>query len=426
MKREELVMNMLFFRTKDIDLNVYASKELTKAFSKEAAMAVKEQLSDLPTLVDRTVETDDTEKDAEEEAKRDKADSMTEEERNNSIKEMCSKLMTELTASTTVSIDEAIEIAEAFRTVAGEKMDIFPMESVMYMYHSDNKFLEKKSKELVVINYCMYVRNIIHKHYPSYAVKYGDELYQCGCIGLINAMTNYNLQYKFNTYCTYFVLHEISCQINFHNNNTTVHFNNIQKKINKAIADIKSEGQEPTVSKIAIMTELKREVIERELDYIERTRFQYLDADEGKDRVCEYEATPEAMFAQSERDKSLLHAVQELPRIYQTVVVMKCEERTNEEIAKVLDTTIGKVKTIYQKGLQMMKRNPRLYETYSDYYSEATVHMAHYSVNAVMSAKALDEQMDDLMECIGAINSSEKGIYYVDASDPMGQLAFCL
>ena len=64
MKREELVMNMLFFRTKDIDLNVYASKELTKAFSKEAAMAVKEQLSDLPTLVDRTVETDETEKDA--------------------------------------------------------------------------------------------------------------------------------------------------------------------------------------------------------------------------------------------------------------------------------------------------------------------------------------------------------------------------
>ena len=174
------------------------------------------------------------------------------------------------------------------------------------------------------------------------------------------------------------------------------------------------------------MTELKREVIERELNYIERTRFQYLDAGEGNDRACEYEATPEAMFAQKERDDSLHQALMDLPEDFRIIVLMKNDDCTNEQIARRMHITVGQVKTKYQKGLQMMKRNPHLYETYSDYYSDASIHMSHYSVNAMMPAKDIEEQMDDLMECVGTLNSQEKGIFYVDASDPMGQMTFAL
>lgn len=425
MKKENLVMDIMFFRTSDLDLKIYASKEIKAAYPESVLLVLKntakeaeERLHPEAELLEKKL-SEVSEKGTKEDLKKSFA-----EKKSVIVNELCGKLIQEL--SRVLNFDDALYIMEAFCEAASNQMKPFPMDIVMNMYHSNDDFLVKKSKELVIDNYSMYVHDIIHKHYSSYALKYGEELFQCGCIGLLNAMVNYNNQYKFNTYCTNFILHEIHAQLNFHNNNTTVHYNNIQKKINQAIAEIKNEGMEPSVNKIAIKTELKREVIERELDYIERTRFQYLDVEDGNDRACEYDATPEALFAQKERDESLYQAIQDLPREYQAVVMMKWDNCTNEEIAKAMHTTIGKIKTKYQRGLQMMKRNPCLYETFSDYYSEAKVHMARYSVNAIMPAKDIEAQMDDLMECIGTLNPSRKNVYYVDASDPMGQLAFCL
>lgn len=98
----------------------------------------------------------------------------------------------------------------------------------------------------------MYVYDIIHRHYTSYAQKYGEELYQCGCIGLLTAMVNYDTRCKFNTYCTKFVLHEISAQINFHNNSTTVHFNNIQKKSIRRLQISKVKGWNHLLKKLLL------------------------------------------------------------------------------------------------------------------------------------------------------------------------------
>lgn len=425
MKKEDLVMDLMFFGTSDIDLKVYASKGITEKYSEEVAVILRE-------AVKEASETLHAEKEQYEKAVAEVHGNKAKDVIKNNFSEKREVLITEFSGkliekiSAFVVRDDNIVLTEAFREAVQKPLKPFPMDVVMNMYHSGNDFLEKKSKECVINNYGMYVHDIIHKYYTSYALKYGDELYQCGCIGLLNAMVNYNTQYKFNTYCTNFVRHEISSQINFHNNSTTVHFNNIQKKINQAIADIKNEGLEPSIEKIAIMTELKRETVEREWNYLERTKFQYLDADEGRDRACEYDATPEALFAQKERNDSLHRAIMDLPEDYRKIVLMKCFDCTNEQIASTMKMTVGKIKTKYQKGLQMMKRNPHLCETYSDYYSEAAIHMAHYSVNTIMPTKAIEEQMDDLMECIGTLNASDKGIYYVDASDPMGQMTFCV
>ena len=51
--------------------------------------------------------------------------------------------------------------------------------------------------------------------------------------------------------------------------------------------------------------------------------------------------------------------------------------------------------------------------------------MSHYSVDAFVPSKDIDEQMDELMECVGKINPSTDTVYVIDASDPMGQLSFC-
>lgn len=394
MKGAELVALMVFLRTDDIELHAYAKDAIEKEYPAGVFELITKYLA-----------------------------------KEGTAKKKSQEFMSELTALENVDIDSCIEITESFQKAAKAHMRPLPtdliMGTVMKMYRSGDERLVKKAKEVVIKGFEKFVHKIIHKYYSTYAIKYGEELFQCGCIGLMKAMENYDSSYfKFNTYCTTFVLHEISGQINFQNNDSTVHFNNIQKKINTAISEIKDEGFTPSVEKIAIVSELQPEVIEREMDYIERTRFKYLDADECKEDIGEYDATPEALFAKKEREKSLFGAIMDLPKEYREIVVMKCNDYTNEQIASSLDITIGKAKTKYQKALQMMKRNPKLYETFSDYYSEATVHMARYSVSSMMPQKLLKAQMDDLMECVGGLNENDGAVYYVDSSDSMGQLRF--
>ena len=386
MENTRLFNLIMLMRTNDVDLRLYAQNEIKK-YSEKVAALIKKYI------------------------------------KSENVQEDVKAMKKELDTYNELTQDKCKDILDTFRNAMETKLVPFPMDIIMKMYNSENEFWIKKSKELIVEGYGMYVRKIIHNYYPSYATKYGDELFQCGCIGLLKAMHNYKTEYKFNTYCTNFVRHEISSQLNFHKC-STVHYNNIQRKINQAINDIKSEGFEPSIEKISIMTDLKPEIIKRELDYIERTKFKYLDADEGSDRACEYETSPEALYSQKERDESLYKAVSELPEEYREIIVMHCENHTNVEIAHCLNISVGKVKTKYQKALQYLKRNHHLYEAFSDYYSEATIHMSRYSVNAFVPKKDIEQQMTELMECVGKINKSSS-LYVIDASDPMGQMAFC-
>ena len=78
--------------------------------------------------------------------------------------------------SPVVILDVNMDLTEAFREAANRPVKPFPMDIVMKMYHSGNDLLEKKSKDIVIDNYGMYVYDIIHRHYTSYAQKYGEEL----------------------------------------------------------------------------------------------------------------------------------------------------------------------------------------------------------------------------------------------------------
>ena len=310
------------------------------------------------------------------------------------------------------SMEEYAKLVTAISALWGKQKFPMPIECVMEMYHSKDPFYVKKAKEYIVVDFGNYVHDIIHKKYSTYAVKYGEELFQCGCIGLLKAMTNYDVSVgAFTTYCQFFVQHEISEQINFNRNDTTVHFNNIQRKINNAINQLKDEGYDVTIKKISILTELKPDIIKRELDYIERTKFRYLDAEET-DHMCEYEDTPEGIFAKQEKVSALTASINRLPKKYRDVVLMKMEERTNEQIAKALSIHVGQVKNYFQKGMLLMRKDPCLYSLFPEYISDAEAEMLKYTAQTIAPEKDIDGIMDETLMLLTGIdpaseNSSE-------------------
>lgn len=313
-------------------------------------------------------------------------------------------LFSKLRTSESIPPDE-MEALISLITEASSKRT-FPIGCIMEMYRSGNEFLIKESKGIAISKNERFIHDIIHKNYPTYASGYGDELYQCGVIGLIKAMERYDeSKGAFTTYCRFFIMHEMSDQVNFHRNNTTVHYNNLQKKINEAVTELKNKGKyQPTVKDIAFYTGLKPETVKRELQYSERTRFIYMDTfetDTEKDKIANksiYADSPDKIVEQKEKERALSESMNTLPYPIKEVLVLRfIEGDTNDCIAKKLGISIGQVKTYAQKGLRMLRHDKKLCYAYQDHLSSAERDMLKYSLPVAPSSKSADEMIEEVI-----------------------------
>ena len=312
-----------------------------------------------------------------------------------------------LSKATEEETEKALSMVDELRK---ERVIRTPITGIMKLYNSGDPDLIRRSKDFIVRTYGKYVFDLIHKNYPTYADKYGDELYNCGCIGLMTAMRGYNVtKGAFTTYCKFFVIHEISTQVNFHRNDSSTYFNGVLRQVTQAKEKLVAQGLEPTVARISMMTDIKTDIVKRELDYIEATRFRYLDADDEKEQACEYDETPEHIVSKKAGTEQLFKSIDKLAKTdpnMRSVVLLKYDgTRTNEEISKQLGITIGQVKTLYTRGLRALRHDEGLRSQYGEYLSDAECEMQKYSVPRVESKAGTESRIDDLENILNLASS---------------------
>lgn len=246
------------------------------------------------------------------------------------------------------------------------------MESIMELYRSGNEMLLKKSKEYTVEMFSKYIYSLMNTYHKTYVEKYGEELFQCGVIGILNAMKNYHEdEGAFTTYSKLFIRHEMMTHINFLNNGISVHYTKLHNQIRNAISTLKEEEHEVTVKNIAILTDIKPDIIKREMEYMENTRFVYLDDEDVTEQVSEYSESPEAIAIQKEQYSTLTESMEHLDSITRSVIYMKyCLGHTNDRIAKENGITVRQVKILCQRGLKKLKEDPCMKRVYADRLSE--------------------------------------------------------
>lgn len=111
-------------------------------------------------------------------------------------------------------------------------------------------------------------------------------------------------QGAFTTYSQPFIRHMINSQINFYTG-STVHYTKIQSLINDAIKMLQDKGMEPTVRKITTLTDLKPEIVRRELDCIANTTLQYIDSADTKDEEYGSMTSPEDVVIEQTKTAAL-------------------------------------------------------------------------------------------------------------------------
>ena len=301
-----------------------------------------------------------------------------------------------------IGAEKGQKVIDAVAAIRKKKVIRFPIRDIMTMYHSNETYMVDKSKDFICRNYERYVYEIIHKNYPTYARKYGEELFQCGVMGLITAMKGYKPELgEFTTYSKFFIIHEIQKQVNFHHNDSTTYYNGVQRQIFDAINKLKADGMEPTVTRISIVSEIKPDIVRRELDYIETTKFRYLDSEDEKEQPSEYDDSPEKIATQNELIKNLFESIEELGKTdgeaIKNVVLMKYKgDKTNEQIAKALNISVGHVKAYYIKALKLLRMNPKLASFYGEYLSDAQQQYSKYRPPKLESAANVKKAMDNI------------------------------
>lgn len=296
------------------------------------------------------------------------------------------------------------ELVDSLNKAMREEKVPMPAECMMELYHSEDEFLVKMSKEYAVINYGDYVYECIHKYYSTYATYHLTELYQCGVIGILKAMERYDpASHAFITYAKPYIQHELSNLVNFYNNGISVHYNAIQKKIKTAVDQLNEEGYAVTAQKISLLTDIKPEIVRRELNYMQRTNFQYLDdPDTNIDVPCPYNSTPSAIAEMNEKNRSLYASLLNLDEMTRTVIVLSTDGYTYEQISKNMDISVGKVKTALTNGIRQLRKDKNLKKAYSDMMSEAESEMMQYETPITETEKSAKAQC---ISCLSSMNS---------------------
>lgn len=157
-----------------------------------------------------------------------------------------------------------------------------PDTTIMELYHSADKFLVRKAKELAITYHINHIYDIIHRYFYQFEDSYFEDMFQSGAIGILKSLEHYDGSASLRTYSRFYVVHEISGFTYFIRNISSVHYARLQRQISDAI----QEEEFLTDQEIAEKTGFRMEKVRKERQIMERARFVYLDSEEKSDTVA--------------------------------------------------------------------------------------------------------------------------------------------
>lgn len=240
-----------------------------------------------------------------------------------------------------------------------EKTRVLTFESILELYKAGYK---KAAEAELIYKYGKFVYYIMGKYFPTYKDRYKEDLFQCGCIGILNAIENYRPGTSFTTYSQYYIRHEMMVFTHFITNTPSRHYADLQKKIKAAISECELLGLNDSEQNLAILTGLSLKIIRQEKQFLETTDFLYLDAMENADMIFHGDTeSPEAIFIKCESLENIKQSLQKLkPLTLKIIIFHVFEEYSFPSIAKYLDMPIWKIRDLYYDGLKKLRKDPYL------------------------------------------------------------------
>ena len=233
------------------------------------------------------------------------------------------------------------------------------METIMELYRSGDAEMEAEAKDQIVFRFGKYVMFVMHKYFPQFEKKHQSELFNCGAIGLMNAMRCYDGAYAFTTYSKNFIIHEMSEYTRFVTNIPSPHYAKLQKDVRRAKEGLEADGAEATAEAVAEIAGVNPRTAARELEVMSRAGTASLDEDGVMNLVGDdgFSSIEDRMDTALMTEAVLRIMDENLDERTKEVVIrhaVRCE--TYSTIGESMNCEPKDVKGIYRKGLRKIRK----------------------------------------------------------------------
>ena len=219
---------------------------------------------------------------------------------------------------------------------------------------------DEEAKNTIVIENSPLIKSVI-RWYRGKGIEY-DDLYQLGSLGLLKAINNFDLSFdvKFSTYCVPMIVGEIK---RFMRDDGAVKVSRAIKslsiKINKYTPIFESEYErEPTVKELATHFEVDEEDVVLALNscYMPVSLYTPLeDGDGGLELIDRVEK--ESEHYDTFNSIALKDIIEKLPPRDKEIILLRYfEDKTQSEIAKIMNVSQVQVSRLENKILEDLKK----------------------------------------------------------------------
>ena len=171
--------------------------------------------------------------------------------------------------------DADIEMEQDGDVIAGAIYTQDEWKELMCKANSNNTYIRNEAKEMIYKAMLPFIKYLASKYYPTYFVKYGEDLTQAGSVGLFESMEKYDPEKgKPTTWCFRSIIHEMREFIVNEVHHTTPHYQTHLRDILHYINDCKIQGIPYTIDDIIIATGFPRPTIVNCIAIYERNQNQ--------------------------------------------------------------------------------------------------------------------------------------------------------
>lgn len=273
------------------------------------------------------------------------------------------------------------------------------------MFHGSAEDLEQLN-DYLVWKYGRFIHKLVNDYFGTFCPKYEQDLYHSGVVGMLCALQKYLPKCEFDTYAKGFILHEMSKQANSITQSGSAHYGTKQKKVIRAQNQLRAQGVEPTISQVAIMTNLSVGEVKEIMDVLYRTNFVYMDDTEkstvGSRLSDSLNVDPEKIAEYNERIGALYDAIDSLPELQKDVIIrhygLYDDGQSLSVIARELDQPVSSIRTSFHNALVALNKSEDLRGFFKDKTEDVKRDINEYNLLRPNRREEIDKQMDHIME----------------------------
>ena len=248
-------------------------------------------------------------------------------------------------------------------------------------YHSNDEKLKKKATQQACDALKYYVISVMKKKYPTYIEKEGQDLIQSGYLGIIQSLDGYDPKRGApTTYFDFYIGQAMQLWLNSQKNQSSIHYQTANNKIQAAIRYYEANEIPWDDVKISERTGLPLSTIKNTLAIVNKASALEINEEiktgNGDETITpEAFGSPEDELIIKEKNDVLYSCVSELSDVEQYILIhvyglAGYPRLSHKDIAKRLNLTLSKVKTIQSRAIAKLKKS-KLSSLVSDKYNES-------------------------------------------------------